>query len=232
MNFKPTKQKFLNSLLVSAGLAVLTIIVMAIAVPDPNANYSLISLLLLLLVVIILAEIIFIPIYVIWSLFDKKENQTKMWKSFFIFCGILMISIIVLFFIIANAEYVPRQDMDNNENIKFYMFDALKDSPDKIIIKGDDVNFKAGDRRDFYFAVKNEKSEQTLFKINVSCKESLISLKTISSANINSNEVVVGKIAVTIGSTIKPDTYFCLLNVIDSTTSTTYAEKQFNVTIE
>lgn len=136
-----------------------------------------------------------------------------------------------------------------NEDIKSEMIKELQSSSSRLAFKGEDVKFKAGEKREMYFGLKNDGSASATYTIDIGCTESMsqpegiaegacsedskgdctkISASTFDEITVEPNKVVVGKIVINIGATTNADTYSCKLSVNDGD----YASKKFFLTIE
>jgi hypothetical protein len=155
-----------------------------------------------------------------------------------------------LFFIKNSMGGAMNQFNDVNQQIKSDMIAGMKDSTERITFKGEDVQFKAGDKKDLYFAIKNDGGNETTYGVLFKCIDSMaqdagtcadsdggncvkIVLKTFNSVAIKPNEVNVGKLSVNIGATIIPDTYRCVINITDTTAEPDelYSTKSFYLTV-
>jgi hypothetical protein len=136
-----------------------------------------------------------------------------------------------------------KQFTNVNEDIKAEMIKDLQSSSDRLNFKGEDVKFKAGEKREMYFAIKNDKAGTTAtsFTVSVTCDGAMkeatgctectkITSSTFANVSIDPNKVTVGKVLFTLAATIAPDTYLCHIKILDGTTD--YAKKDFYLTVE
>jgi hypothetical protein len=135
-----------------------------------------------------------------------------------------------------------KQFSNVNEDIKAQMIKDLQESPGRLTFKGEDVKFKQGEKREMYFAIKNDQLAADTFKVNVTCSEGMVTgnaelkgltLQTFSvTPSVEPNKIAVAKMTAAVSATIKPDTYSCLIVVKNSTNVDIYEQKKFYLTVE
>jgi hypothetical protein len=141
-----------------------------------------------------------------------------------------------------------KQFSNVNEDIKAEMIKELQESSGRLTFKGEDVKFKQGEKREMYFALKNDLTSAANYSIDVGCDKSMvgvgvattINLNTFKAVTIQPGKIEVGKIAIAVTATQVPDTYSCHINTnfnqtgaaIMGSSGEKYENKQFYLTVE
>jgi hypothetical protein len=136
-----------------------------------------------------------------------------------------------------------KQFANVNEDIKAEMIKELQESSGRLTFKGEDVKFKQGEKREMYFALKNDMTGPAFFNVTVACNgamgsgtASTLTLNTFKNFTIDPGKIQVAKIAIAVTATQVPDTYSCFINTAYNSTSAVpdakYENKNFYLTVE